>query len=210
MIYLIYGNDNSQKTSEVKKIATSGNVVRIQGGQITQNAILSFASQVQLFGESPVIVIENIILENENILDKDVLSAMQNSQNTFILSEDKLTQVVVKKYKKHLKESILCEKKESTKPKSNSFIIADKYAKRDKVGTWASYIELINQGESPEAVSGILFWKIKTMILSNSTRPYSQDELAKSSANLVDIYHKSHRGEIDMRIALEKFILSTV
>lgn len=210
MIYLVHGNDNTKKSNEVKKIATSGNIVRIQGDQITKNAILSFASQVQLFGEVPVVVIENLVLENSDVLDKDVLSAMQDSQNTFVLYEDKLTQVVIKKYTKYIKESILCEKKEKATPKSNSFIVADMYAKRDKVGTWTSYIDLINQGESPEAVSGMLFWKIKTMILANSTRPYSQTELAQSSAYLVDIYHQSHSGELDMKIALEKFILSTV
>lgn len=210
MIYLVHGNDNTQKSKEIKKLSEEVNFVRVPGDQITRNAILAFASQTQLFGEPPVVVIENIISEGEDILDKEILLAMQESNNTFVLSEDKLTQVVIKKYQKFIKDTILCEKKEPVKNKANPFMIADMYAKRNKIGAWTAYIDLVDSGEAPEAISGMLFWKIKTLILADSAKPYSKNELAKASSDLVDIYHKGHSGEVDMKIALEKFILSTI
>lgn len=210
MIYLIYGNDNTEKNIKIKDIALDASIVRVPAGQITKNAILSFSSQVQLFGESPVVVIESALSEEENIFDAELLELLQDSENIFIFSEDNLTLAFIKKYKKYLEDVFLLDKKEISKPKTNAFVIADMFARRDKVGAWTSYLELIDSGEAPEAISGMLFWKIKSMMLVNSTKPYSTNELQKASSNLVDIYHRGHSGEADMKIALEQFILSTI
>jgi hypothetical protein len=210
MIYLIYGNDNTEKNIKIKDLALGASIVRVPAGQITKNAITSFSNQAQLFGESPVVVIESALSEEDNIFDTEMLESMKDSENIFIFSEDNLTQAFIKKYKKYLEDTFLFDKKEASKPKANTFLIADMFARRDKVGTWTSYIDLVESGEAPEAISGILFWKIKTMILSNSSRPYSQKELSTASSNLVDIYHKGHSGELDTRVALEQFILSTI
>ena len=210
MIYLIYGNDTTQKNTDIKSLAKGSSVVRVPSDQITTNALVSFAKQSQFFGTAPLVVIENALADSDHIFDNELLDLLKDSSNTFIFLEDSCTQAQIKKYKKYLEDTILCEKKEMVKPKTNAFVIADMYGKRDKVGTWTAYINLIEGGEAPEAISGMLFWKIKNLILNNSTKPYSKNELELSSSKLVDIYHKAHAGEVDMKIALEQFILSTV
>lgn len=210
MIYLVYGNDNTKKNEKVKSLALEAGIVRVPADQITQSAILTFSAQSQLFGSSPIVVIENALTEGDSIFNDELLSSVKNSPNIFVFLEDALTQVQIKKYKKYLEDTILCEKKEIPKPKVNAFVIADMFAKRDKVGTWTTYLDLIEKGEAPEAISGMLFWKIKTLLLARSVAPYSKNELEQASSKLVDIYHKAHGGDTDMKIALEQFILSTI
>ncbi|MCC6323457.1 hypothetical protein IT400_01550 [Candidatus Nomurabacteria bacterium] len=210
MIYLIYGNDNIKKSANIKEIADGASIVRIPIDQITNNALLTLAKQSDLFGNTPTTVIENAITGDENIFNDDILKSLKESINVFIFLEDTLTQVQIKKYKKYLEDTILCEKKEISKPKVNAFVIADMFGKRDKVGTWTTYLDLVEKGEAPEAISGMLFWKIKTLLLARSVKPYSKRELELASSQLVDIYHKAHAGDTDMKVALEQFILSTI
>ena len=94
-------------------------------------------------------------------------------------------------------------------PKINIFGIADAYARRDKINTWSLYQNAVQEGISPEEISGILFWKIKMMIL-DGTKFFKKEELYNISSSLVSIYHEAHRGETDFTIALEQFILSTL
>jgi DNA polymerase III delta subunit len=210
MIYLIYGNDNKEKNIKTKDLAKSASIVRVPADQITQNALLNFSSQTQLFGEAPIVVVENALSEEDNIFNPELLDKLKDSTNIFVFLEDNLTQAFIKKYKKYLQEIFYFEKKEISKSKINAFVVADMFARRDKVGAWTSYLDLIENGEAPEAISGMLFWKIKTMISSNINKPYSSLELIQASSNLVDIYHKGHSGELDMKVALEQFILSTI
>ena len=93
--------------------------------------------------------------------------------------------------------------------KFNIFGITDAFAKHDKVMTWVLYRRGIEGGVEPEAIAGILFWKIKTMILSGNYL-FDKDELKRQSSRIVSIYHKAHRGESDFSIGLEQFILSSL
>ncbi len=210
MIYLIYGNDVSAKNTEIKNLAEGAGIVRVPADQITSNALLTLASQSQLFGTAPITVIENALTDGIEVWSDEILSVLKNSFNIFVFLEDSCTQVQIKKYKKYFFDTILCEKKQKASVKINAFVIADMYGRRDKIGTWTSYVELIDKGEAPEAISGMLFWKIKTLLLARSVTPYSKRELERSSSQLVDIYHKAHAGSVDMKVALEQFILSTI
>jgi hypothetical protein len=210
MIYLVYGNDNTQKNKEIKSLAEEASIVRVEASQMTTNALSLFALQSQLFGLTPLVVIESVFTNTEGVFSEEILTKLKESSNLFVFLEDACTQVQIKKYKKYLEDTILCEKKEKPKSATNAFIIADMYGRRDKIGAWTAYMDLIEKGEAPEAISGMLFWKIKTLILSHSVAPYSKKELSQSSSKLVDIYHKAHSGDIDMKIALEQFILSTI
>ncbi len=209
MIYLVYGNNNSQKSERIKDLALDSGIVRILSDQITSNALVSLAHQSVLFGTIPIVVIENALAEAGNILDDTLLSTLKDSQNIFIFLEDNLTQVVIKKYKKYFEDVIVCESKVPPKPQTNSFIVADMYSRRDKVGAWTSYLGLIEEGVAPEAISGILFWKNK-MLLSSPNNKFTKAELEIASSELVRIYHQSHLGEIDMAVGLESFILKTL
>ena len=58
-----------------------------------------------------------------------------------------------------------------------------------------------------EQIHGILFWKIKSLILSARGGVYSQTELKKLSNLLVSVYHDTRKGIHEMDNAMERFIL---
>ncbi len=142
-------------------------------------------------------------------MSKDDLTFFKDSKTIFIFLEDKLLASEQKKYIKYAQVEKFEEKKIIQVPKVNTFAIADAFARHDKIGTWMLYREAIEAGTSPEAISGILFWKIKTMILEG-TKTFSINNLKNQSSAIVSLYHRAHRGESDFTLGLEQFILTTL
>ncbi len=209
MIYLIYGNDFTKKSEQIKKLANGASIVRVPADQLTEGGLLSLARQSPLFGEAPATVIEDL-LDQEFVISEEVLDSIKNSSNVFIILENSATQTNIKKYKKYIEEVFVFEEKLPPRPKGNAFLVAEMYAKRNRIGAWTAYVELVESGEVPEAISGMLFWKIKTMVASRAYGTYTQAELLERSSKLLDIYHRAHLGEIDMGVELEQFIISTI
>ena len=87
---------------------------------------------------------------------------------------------------------------------------------------WLEFQKLKGTDITPEALSGILFWKIKSMILAGRSDPekssdsmsrsakWTEAELKKLSSKLVSLHHDAHRGLIDFQTGLEKFILDSI
>lgn len=209
MIYILLGNDAKKKNAYLKKLVGGNQPIFISNTDATKEKFFEYAGSVSLFGFSPSVVAENI-LKDENIKfsAKEIL-ILKESKTTFIFLEEKLNAPILKEYKKSgiIEEfDNLVVKKV---PKMNVFDIAQAFSRRDKIGTWVLYREAVSLGISPEEISGIIFWKIKTMLLSGNGF-FSKEELKSNSSNLVDLYHKSHKGECDFTIGLEQFILSSL
>ena len=91
--------------------------------------------------------------------------------------------------------------------KFDIFSLANALGKRDKKGLWVLYQKAKLNNIADEQIHGILFWKVKSMILSAGRGAYSQDELKKLSNSLVNLYHDTRRGVHEMDSAMERFIL---
>lgn len=209
MIYIITGNDTKKKNAYLKKLCGSEQPLFVSEPNISREELFDQAQCLSLFGGSPIVVVENFIKDGEVSLSEKDLLVLKDSKTTFVFIEDKLLAADVKKYKKYSNIEDFSVAVTKQIPKTNIFGIADAYAKKDKIGTWVLYREAILQGASPEEISGILFWKIKTMILTGA-RIFSVDELKSKSGELVSLYHKAHRGECDFTIGLEQFILTSL
>ena len=114
-----------------------------------------------------------------------------------------------KKYQKYAKIEKFEEPVVKQTPKINIFNLADAFSNKDKMGAWVIYRQAISLGVSPEEICGVLFWKVKNMMMNNA-KNFSKIELQNLSSKLTDIYHNSHSGNIDFTIALEEFILSSL
>ena len=206
MIYILSGNDTKSKNVYLKKLSKSNIPVFIPSKEITKEKIFDYALSVSLFGELPVVVFSNFLEEGEFELSVEDLILLKDSSTTFIFLENKLLSTEIKKYSKFGIVEDFSLKVSKQIPKMNVFDIADAFSKRDKINTWMLYRNAVSSGVAPEEISGIIFWKIKMMIL-NGTRIFTSDELKKMSSLLVSIYHKAHRGECDFVISLEQFVL---
>jgi len=209
MIYILFGNDTKKINSSLKKLTENKEVIYLSQSVISKELINEYALNISLFGESPVVVVENLLSKNEFSFSTKELSSLKDSPTIFILLEDKLLSADEKKYSKYAKTEKFEIKEIKKIPKINTFAIADAYGRGDKIEAWFLYRQAIEAGIEPEAISGILFWKIKTMIL-NGNRIFSLDNLQKQSKDIVSLYHNSHKGNSDFVIGLEQFILSSL
>jgi len=209
MIYILFGNDTKKINSSLKKLTENKEVIYLSQSVISKELINEYALNISLFGESPVVVVENLLSKNEFSFSTKELSSLKDSPTIFILLEDKLLSADEKKYSKYAKTEKFEIKEIKKIPKINTFAIADAYGRGDKIEAWFLYRQAIEAGIEPEAISGILFWKIKTMIL-NGNKIFSLDNLQKQSKDIVSLYHNSHKGNSDFVIGLEQFILSSL
>jgi len=209
MIYILSGNDTKKKKNYLKKLSKNNFLFLDIKNELNKKELLNQAQSISLFGETTITVLDNLLSDRKIDLSNEDLNLIKESKNIFVFLEDKLLISDIKKYKKYaiIEDFKLIEPKQI--PKINIFSIADSFSHKDKIGTWILYRQAISLGTSPEEVCGIIFWKVKSMILNNN-KIFSQSELKRISSKLTSIYHRSHSGELDFTIALEELILSSL
>jgi len=209
MIYIISGNDNKKKNTYLKKICGNEIPVFLNKLNISKETFFNYAKSVSLFGELPIVVAEHALKEGSVDFSSKELIILKESKTIFIFLEEKLLIGEIKKYEKYAIIENFSVQTSKQIPKINVFNITDNFARKDKIGTWIVYREAVSMGIQPEEISGVIFWKIKTMLLSGN-KLFSKDELKQRSSELVSLYHKAHHGELDFVIGLEQFILSSL
>jgi len=209
MIYILVGGDTKNKNIYIKELTKNSESFFVKEEKMDRALIMSYCYNVNLFNLSPSIIMENVLGADEINLKVDDLNFLKKSETIFIFKEDKLLKTLQDKYKKYAEIKIFEDKKSFVKEKFNVFGITDAYIKRDKIGAWSLYNEAIREGVEPEAIAGVLFWKIKTMLLANPSQKI-KDELKRQSSEIITLYHNAHRGEIDLSIGLEQFILTSL
>lgn len=209
MIQILCGTDIKKRSLAIEKLIHNRDVTRLSSEEVSKTSIITYAQSVDLFGSSPVIIIDGIISEGAIVFSAKELISLQESKTLFIFLENKIKASDEKKYAKYATIEFFEEKKAIQTAKINTFAIVDSFARHDKVATWVLYCEAIEKGTEPEALSGMLFWKIKNMLI-NGTKSFSPQELRQQSSQIVSLYHKAHRGECDFVVGLEQFILTSL
>ena len=209
MIYILCGNDIKKRGEYIKRILKNSEVFRLSQSQLTREIFIEYASSSSLFGDSPTIISDNVLRDEVIKFSSKDWTLLQESKSIFIFIEDSLLSSEEKKYKKYATIEHFDEKKVAKISKVNTFAIADSFARKDKITTWILYNEAIENGVEPEAISGMLFWKIKTLLL-NGSRIFNEEELKHQSSEIISMYHRSHLGKSDFVVGLEQFILTAL
>jgi len=209
MIYIFSGGDIKSKNSKIKILSEDRDIVILRDSEVSKRLLLEYASTASLFGNLISIVVNNIIKSEPFNFSKEELEIMSFSSTNFFFLEDKVSVVQLKKYEKFSKIENFEEKIIKKRENNISFDIADSFEKKDKMKTWILYNQAIDRGMEPEAIAGIILWKIKVLASKNKCL-FSKNELKDCSSKLVSIYHKSHLGEIDFVLSLEQYLLSVL
>lgn len=209
MIYILTGNDIKKKNIFIQKLVEDDQPDIFSREDINKEKIFEYAGNVSLFDKSPTLLIENFLNNKEINLSAEDLSILKNSQTKFIFTEDKIPSSEIKKYSKYATVEDFSNLPSKKVSRNNFFTIAEAFSRGDKINTWILYQEIIRNGGAPEEVSGILFWKIKEMLLSG-TKIFSSNELKNMSSELVFLYHMAHIGKVDFIVGLEQFILNSL
>lgn len=210
MIYLFTGDDAKTKRSSYEKFLKSfkTELLFINRNNFNKLQVESLYSGAGLFSPKSTVVFEGILEYEDNrdfILDK--LSLMGNSGSEFIFLEGKLTKPIVDAFKKARAELNIFELPKEKKEKFDNFLVANAFSAKDKLNMWVYFRQAMDRGVGMEEIIGVLFWKIKDMILKRDFRKFSESELKNSAARLSYLLPQARtRGE-DAESAFEQFLL---
>jgi DNA polymerase III delta subunit len=149
--------------------------------------------------------------EKKEIKDQliDFIDEISESENIFILLEGKIDKATITKIEKRSEKSLKFEAQEKTyKREFNAFGLADAFVNKNKKEAWILYRQAIDNGEAPEALHGMMFWKLKTIFLSGGNSYWKKEDLSRMLERLIDMYHEARRGQGDLENKLEILILS--
>lgn len=209
MIYFLAGNDYKNKNLRRKTLLNKLIPTKISSDEISREILLDYANRNSLFGDKIIVVLENLLKIKDLVLNIEDWTILKESETLFICVEESIFLTEEKKYKKYAIIERFLKKEEKKDTGKDVFAICDAYTRKNKIGAWVLYREAIERGVAPENISGVLFWKIKTMIL-NKDKNFKEELLKKQSSDIVSLHHRAHKGEIDFVVGLEQFILSSL
>jgi len=168
----------------------------------------AFIDAGDLFGGEVIVLIEQVgaDAEGRDALKK-ILKNLEESKNLFIIDEPFVETNFAKTLDKHSKK-LFNAKEEKTKGK-DPFGITSAIMKRDKKEAWLAWMEVRDLDAEP--VQGALWWRVRTLwegVKEGKVSAYTEEELAQMGLTLVTMSHRAHRGEVDLREEIEKFVLS--
>ena len=217
MIYLFSGNDTTGRRNAYNKLIKSFpkgiEIFSFEENNIDQAQVESFYSGSGLFFEKCVVVFRDSLekKENSDFLLKN-LDSMTSALNTFIFLEGKQNKPILDVFKKAGGKIELFEndKNKGSGEKFNSFILANALGERDKLSLWINFCRAKEAGVEIEALSGILFWKVKDMILKKNFSKFSEAELKTLSSKIACLIPESRKEGKDTESLFEEFLLEAV
>jgi hypothetical protein len=212
MIYLFCGDDVKNKhesyEKSIKSISKNIEIFFIGKNDFNPMEVESFYSGSGLFFIKCMVVFTNVF-EKEETLDfiLEKLDLMNESTNDFIFLESKLNKPILDAFKKVRAEINIFEIPKEKKEKYNNFLLAYDFEKRDKLNLWIHFRQAIDVGVGMEELIGVLFWKVKDMVLKKDFRKFSEEELKNFGGKLAYLLPEARKKGIDTEAVFEQFLL---
>ena len=218
MIYLFAGDDAKNKHTSYEKFIRSlpaqaglpkgTETFFISRNDFDKTQIESFYSGAGLFFNKCAVIFSNI-LEREEIRDFILgkLTQISESQNDFIFLEGKLNKPILDAFKKARAELNVFELPKAKKEKFDNFLVANAFSQKDKLNMWIYFRQAMDIGVGMEEIVGVLFWKIKDMLIKKDFRKFSESELKDSASRLSYLLPEARKEGRDAESALEQFLL---
>lgn len=185
----------------------------IKWESISLDELGSLASTDALFGGTRTFVFVGALNSERGEEFFKFAKEFADSSHTFIFEEEKLLK---RETDLATRAGAKIEKIETVK-KERGFDphgLTAALGNRDKKKLWLGLTEALREGEKPEAVAGLLHWKVRDMLAREAGNPavggarkYTKDEMKNLSREIVSIYHDSHRGVGSLDLLLERLAL---
>lgn len=173
---------------------------------VSMDEIATLASTPSLLGDTHIFLLEGALSGDKSEDFLDIIEGLQRSPHTFIFQEEKLLKKPTDFLKKKgIEVEVLPETKKEES--FNVFALANTFALRDRKKFWLLYVGALRAGIAPEAIAGMLHWKVRDMLAKNTPGKFTVAELKKISQEIVGLYHDSHRGAGPLELLLERFVL---
>ncbi len=217
MIYFYHGTDiekarvkSHELAESLRKKKPDASFIKIDAEHFDSNTLDQYIGGQGLFVSKSIVLLDRLCEKKEikeQFLDK--IKEIAESENIFIICEGKIDKATATKIEKKAEKTVhldLAEK--AAKPEYNAFALADALGNRDRKNAWMLYRKAIDKGEAPEALHGMMFWKVKTMLLAGYPGAYSKVELQNLAERLVTVYHDARRGAHELETGVEGLILT--
>lgn len=220
MIYVLVGLTAqkifSEKSSTAPRLLhkkSSAPLELLKWESMQVDELLSLASTNSMFGDPAMYILTGAINSERQDEFLDIAEALVESPHTFIFEEEKLLKAPTTALEK-AGATIEVVKKAAAKERGfDPHGLTYALAARDKKKLWLGLTASLEAGEKPEAIAGLLHWKIKQELellpqSSAGATGVKRESLINLSRSLVWMYHDSHRGAGELSLLLERYILS--
>ena len=212
MIYLFGGDDIKNKLISyekfIKSISKDTEVFYINRNNLNRDQIESLQSGAGLFFTKCIVVFSNIFeYEETRDFTLDKLDLMGQSESTFVFLESKLNKPILEVFKKSRAELNIFELPKEKKERFDNFLVANAFSQKDKLNMWIYFRQAIDKGVVMEELIGVLFWKIKDMMIKKDFRKFSRTELLNSATKLSCLLPKARKEGNDAETVFERFLL---
>ena len=214
MLYLFAGDDAKNKIkayeSFIKSVPEGAETFFISHNDFDKREMERFYSGGGLFFSKCAAMYENV-LEREEIRDfvLSKLTQMGDSENTLVFLEGKLNKPIIDAFKKARADINIFELPKEKKEKFNNFLLANAFGDRDKLNLWIYFRQAMNKGVGMEELVGVLFWKIKDIILKKNFSKFSEAELQGYASRISYLLPEARKQGKDAEAAFEQFLLES-
>ncbi|OGI74164.1 hypothetical protein A3D42_01795 [Candidatus Nomurabacteria bacterium RIFCSPHIGHO2_02_FULL_41_18] len=212
MIYLFSGDDTSKKLSAFEKFMKSlpvgVEILKFYRNNFNSGEIESLYSGSGLFFSKFAASFSEILEYQETrdfVLEK--LSSLARSDNFFIFLEGKLGKPVLDAFRKAGAEINVFELTKEKKEKFNNFLVANAFSQKDKLNLWIYFRQAVDKGVGMEELAGVLFWKIKDMLIKKNFAKFSEKELKNFLQKLSYLLPEARKKGRDTESVFERFLL---
>ena len=215
MLYLFSGDNVKEKNLSyekfIKSLPPGMETFSVNGNDFNPTQIESFYSGSSLFSPISAVLFRDV-LEREEVRDfiLEKLKLMGESNNFFIFLEGKLNKPILDAFRKiepKRTQINVFELPKAKKEKFDNFLVANAFSQKDKLNLWIYFRQAVDKGVGMEELIGVLFWKIKDMILKGNFSKFSEEQLRDFAARLSYLLPQARKKGVDAESAFEKFLL---
>ncbi|MEN9881493.1 MAG: hypothetical protein RLZZ308_676 [Candidatus Parcubacteria bacterium] len=206
MLYSIVGTHPLLREKALKELASLGEVTRyVYSEQVVELEHLINAEN--LFGGIDIVSCVQL-LDHSSSKETTLflLERMMQSRNIFIIDEPFADVHKVNKLAKVSKK--LFDAREEKKKDDRVFLLANAFVRKDKKESWLAWMAV--RDLEGEAIQGALWWKFMITwqsVLEGRSSQWTKEECEKVAGKLLRAPILAHKGEVDLRVELEKIVL---
>ncbi len=214
MIYLFHGTDTGKARAKAfawiaaaRAKAPDAAYIRLQGSQITEEALRNAISAQGLFFAKSLILIDDPFADEESgetVLE--LLPTLAGSGNPVGILAPKLLAAQAKKLEAAASKVF---KEDAVPKKAQGFnsALVNALGSKDGAGLWKEIVSAERNGDVPEALHGLLHWKARDMMQKGSA-VWGKDGARALSLQLIELVSSARGGGLPLGTALEHFALS--
>jgi hypothetical protein len=214
MIYLFHGTDTGKARAKAfawiaaaRAKAPDAAYIRLQGSQITEEALRNAISAQGLFFAKSLILIDDPFADEESgetVLE--LLPTLAESGNPVGILAPKLLAAQAKKLEA-VASKVFKEDAAPKKAQGFNSALVNALGSKDGAGLWKEIVLAERNGDVPEALHGLLHWKARDMMQKGSTA-WGKDGARALSVQLIELVSSARGGGLPLGTALEHFALS--